>query len=64
MATTPTPGQDPRTVVRTSTRLWSDEVGRANADEVVPPYDPAYSFGNREFVIKEHYMPANPLETP
>ena len=45
--------QDPRTVVRTTTRLWSDEVGRAQADENVKPYDPAYQFSNgREFVEK------------
>jgi len=57
MATTPTPGQDPRTVVRISTRLWSDEVGRAIADDVVPPYDPAYSFSNgTEKVEKNHYQ--------
>lgn len=57
MATTPTPGQDPRTVVRTSTRLWSDEVGRAIADDVAPPYDPAYKFSNDvEKVEKNHYQ--------
>lgn len=57
MATTPTPGQDPRTVVRTSTRLWSDEVGRANADEVVPPYDVVYQFSDgTEKVEKNHYQ--------
>lgn len=52
-----TPGQDPRTVVTTSTVLWSDQVARADADDPVPPYDPAYKFGEREFVVKTHYEP-------
>ncbi len=55
MATTP-PKQDPRTVVKSSTILWTDVVGRANADEVIEPYDPAYRFSNgRRFVEKDHY---------
>lgn len=46
MATTP-PKQDPRTVVRTSTKLWSDIVRAARGDEVdMRPYDPAYQFSN------------------
>lgn len=53
-----TPNQDPRTKVKTSTRLWSDEVGRAQADELIPPYDQAYRFSNgTEKVVKEHYEP-------
>lgn len=54
MATTPTPPkQDPRTVVKTSTRLWSDEVGAAEANEVVRPHPVAYRFSNgRQFVQK------------
>lgn len=39
--------QDPRTVVRTSTKLWSDIVRAARGDEVeVNPQDPAYQFSN------------------
>ena len=60
-------GQDPSTVVKISERLWSDEVGRALADELIPPYDPAYKFNNgREFVVKTHYYPANtePADNP
>lgn len=57
-----TPNQDPRTVVKTSTRLWSDEVARADAnDEPVPLHDPAYRFSNgTEKVEKAHYQPGNP----
>lgn len=57
-----TPNQDPKTVVKTSTRLWSDEVARADADdEPVPLWDPAYRFSNDvEKVEKTHYLPANP----
>lgn len=57
-----TPNQDPRTKVKTSTRLWSDEVGRAQADELIPPFDPAYKFSNgTEKVVKEHYAPEPPI---
>lgn len=60
MATIP-PKQEPRTVVQHSTRLWSDEVGRADAEDVVKPFDPAYRFGNgKEFVIKKHYEETPP----
>lgn len=38
--------QDPRTIVRTKTRLFSEEVGIANAEEVVPARDPSYEFSN------------------
>ena len=57
-----TPGQDPRTVVKISTRLWSDEVARADADdEPVPLHDTVYRFSNgTEKVEKTHYLPANP----
>jgi hypothetical protein len=42
--------QDPRTIVRTSTRLWSEEVGIADADTVIRPSDPGYEFSNgRQF---------------
>jgi hypothetical protein len=48
--------QDPRTIVRTSTRLWSDEVGRAQAEEPLRPYDPAYDFtSGRQFVEKSPF---------
>lgn len=51
MATGPT--QDPRTIVRTSTRLWSDEVGRAQAEDPLPPLEPTYQFSNgRKFTEK------------
>ena len=59
MATAPT--QDPRTVVKTTTVLWSQQVAQANADEELPQFDPAYKWNNgKEFVEKTHYQPANP----
>lgn len=53
-----TPNQDPKTVVKYSERLWSDEVALANADdEPQPLHDPAYEFSNgRKFVEKNHYQ--------
>ncbi len=58
-----TPGQDPKTVVKISTQLWSTQVGIATADEIVPPYDPAYKFSNGvEKVVKDHYLPENPVD--
>lgn len=47
--------QDPRTIVQMSTRLWSEEVGIANADEVIKPLDPGYEFTGRTF-----YTPKDP----
>ena len=48
--------QDPRTVVKFSTRLWSDEVRLAEGDDLLPQHDPAYEFSNgRKFVEKTHY---------
>lgn len=45
--------QDPRTVVRTTERLWSEEVGRAQASDPKPPFEPTYEFSNsRKFVEK------------
>ena len=42
MATAP-PSQDPRTVVRTSTALWSEIVrGVRGTDDVLTPHDPAH----------------------
>lgn len=47
---------DPRTNVKTSTRIWSDEVGLVDANDIVQPFDPAYKFSNgKEFVEKTHY---------
>lgn len=40
------PVPDPRTVVRVTQRLWSEEVGAAAADAVLPPKDPGYEFSN------------------
>lgn len=37
---------DPRTVVRIGVRLWSDEVGAAAADSLLPAKDPGYEFSN------------------
>ena len=52
-----TPNQDPRTVVKISERVWSDEVGRALAEEAQPPYDPAYEFSNgKQIVEKNHHQ--------
>lgn len=43
----PTPDQ----TVTTSERLWSEEVGIANASEALPPKDVAYEFSQgRQFV--------------
>lgn len=53
MATAP-PKQDPRTVVRTTERLWSDEVGRAEAETVVRPKDPAYQFSSGRTFYEEN----------
>lgn len=52
--------QDPRTIVRTSTRLWSEEVGIAEADAIVRPGEPGYEFSNgRCFnTPKDPYAPA------
>ncbi len=50
--------QDPREIVKTSTRLWSEEVRRAEADEALEtagvPFpvevrEDAYRFTNRTF---------------
>lgn len=50
--------QDPKTVVKFSERLWSDEVAIAESDDDPKPiYDPAYKMSNgREFVEKTHYQ--------
>lgn len=62
MATPTSPQQDPRTVVKISTRLWSEEVGLANANEPVPPHDPSYQFSNgKRFVDKDPYAWAQGL---
>ncbi len=54
------PRIDPRTVVKSSTRVWADQVGLAEAGEIVPPYDPAYQFSNgKQTVEKTHYQPAD-----
>ena len=46
MATAP-PSQDPRTVVRTSTALWSEIVrGERRSDEELMLHDPAYQWSN------------------
>lgn len=46
MATAPH-SQDPRTVVRTSTALWSEIVrGVRGTDDVLTPHDPAYQWSN------------------
>lgn len=63
MATTPnTLRPDPRTIVTSSTRLWSDEVALVNASEDVAPHDPAYEFSNgTKKVEKTHYeQPLSP----
>lgn len=38
--------QDPRTIVRTTTRLFSEEVGIANAEEIINPNEPGYEFNS------------------
>lgn len=62
MATTPYKPPS-STVVRTSERLWSEEVGRAEAETVVRPKDPAYQFSNgRQFNEEVPYGWAKNLE--
>jgi len=60
--------QDPRTVVKIGTRLWSDEVALAEqCMDPIPQDDPAYQFSNnKKFVVKRHYFPANtePADNP
>lgn len=54
--------QDPKTIVKTSTRLWSSEVAQVEAAEGVDPLkrDQAYEFSNgRKFVAE-----TNPYEPP
>ena len=47
---------DPRSVVKTSERLWSEEVGAAEANEVIPLYPVAYRMSNgRQFIEKKPY---------
>jgi hypothetical protein len=59
MATAP-PTQNPRTRVRVSTRLFSDEVGLVEAGELKPARDIAYQFNNgRKFEEQ-----VNPYEPP
>lgn len=51
MATRPLSGQDPAQRVRTSDRLWSSEVGAAEAQAGIHPYPASYEFNNgRRFV--------------
>lgn len=51
MATRPLSGQDPKTQVRSNDRLWSSEVGAAEAQAGVQPYPTAYEFSNgRKFI--------------
>jgi hypothetical protein len=38
--------QDPRTVVKTTDRLWSEEVALAEADNPLPAKDIAYQFSD------------------
>ncbi|THF55926.1 hypothetical protein [Pseudothauera rhizosphaerae] len=38
--------QDPRTKVRVSNRLWSQEVGAAQAETLLPEKEPGYVFSN------------------
>lgn len=55
--------QDPRTIVRTSERLWSEEVARAEAQAPLPPHDPAYEFSNRrQFVERSPFYTRLPVE--
>lgn len=43
--------QDREPVVKMSSRLWSEEVGSAEADSIIAPRDPGYEFSNgRKFV--------------
>lgn len=42
--------------VKITERLWSEEVGIANADAELKPLDPAYEWSNG----KTHYTPKDP----
>lgn len=60
---------DPRTVVKTTSRLWSEEVAVADAsvDPLAPANDKAYVFNNgRTFITQRNYYPANsePADNP
>lgn len=44
--TTPLTAAEKRTKVRISTRLWSQEVGAAQAETLLPEKDPGYEFSN------------------
>ena len=51
MATRPRSGEDPAQRVRTTDRLWSAEVGAAEAQAGVQPYPTNYQWSNgREFI--------------
>lgn len=39
-------GQDPPVIPTASQRLWSEEVAMADADNLLPPKETAYEFGN------------------
>lgn len=59
MATTP-PKVDPRTVVKSSTRIWANEVALADAGEIPKPFDDAYVMSNnKHFVEKQRYQAAD-----
>ncbi len=58
MATTPVYQPDPATRVRTTSRLWSEEVAKVEALEPLKR-DKAYRFGNG----REFDQPRNPYAT-
>jgi hypothetical protein len=50
-------------IVRTSERLWSEEVGIAEATDPKPPYEPAYEFSNgRRFIEKSPFYTRLPVD--
>ena len=58
----PTPALQPHEVVKTSERLWSVEVGIAEAETVVRQHPVAYEFSNgRKFIEK---VPAHARPEP
>lgn len=59
----PVPALKPYEVVKTSTRLWSTEVGIAEAESVVMPHPVAYEFSNgRQFIEKSPFYARLPTE--
>lgn len=49
--------QDPRTIVRTSVRLWSEEVANADAQAPLPEQPVVYEFAGGKRLFKDRENP-------